>query len=183
MLIPILLLLNTPIVHAVSNPNPVTAAATLSDGQVLDALITFDRAEIDFARGALLRSENPLVRDLAQAMLDRYSDNLIEAQRLANTARTQLTENSVSATLQVSANTTATALRRQPLSVYDRVYVDGLVDWHRSALDRIDEWSVATQDRAIAAFLANTRVATANLLTYAEDVRLKLEDERTSAQL
>lgn len=142
---------------------PVVAPAPLSDGQILDAVITLDRTEIAMARLVLSRTRDPAIRELADGLVDRHSANLVAAQRLGNTAPMTLAPSAVGAALDVEGSAALASLERQPDAALDQAWLRGAADRHRAALERLASWAHA-EDKDVVAFVAATRIDVAAMI-------------------
>lgn len=144
-------------------PPPVAAPAPLSDGQILDAVISMDRAEIAMAQLVLTRTRDPAVRQLADTIVDRHSANLLAAQRLGNMATSTLAPSAMGVELDVEGASALAALRRQPDTALDQAWVGAAADRQRVALVRLAAWPHA-QGKEVVAFVAATRIDVATTI-------------------
>ena len=161
--------------HA-QNPAPAPAAAPdLSDPEVAHVAVTANNIDIDAAKFAQTRTQNPAVKQFAATMITDHT--AVNAQAAALAAKLGVTpaDNAVSQSLEGGAKQARTSLEALHGAAFDRAYMDREVAYHQAVLDAIDKVLLPTTENAeLRKLLVDVRPAIATHLEHAKQVRSQL---------
>ena len=165
----------TTVLHA-QNPMPAPAAAPdLSDPEVAHVAVTANTIDIDAAKFAQTRTQNPAVKQFAATMITDHTAVNAQAAALATKLGVTPADNAVSQSLESGAKQAHATLEPLHGAAFDRAYIDREVGYHQAVLDAIDKLLVPTTENAeLRKLLVDVRPAIATHLEHAKHLRSQL---------
>jgi putative membrane protein len=130
-------------ITACSLPNePVTTAAAeasepMSSGEILRVLRVINNGEIEQARLALRKSDNPRVQETAQRIIQDHTASNQRIASVANTTGARMEESPLSQGIQGQASEIREQLAELSGAEFDRAYLQNQVELHEVALDTV----------------------------------------------
>lgn len=109
----------------------------LSDAEIASVAVVANQNDIDFAKIALERSENPKVRNFAEAMARDHQQIIDMAVALVTKLKVTPKNNAVSKQLLANAKKTKEMLRSKSDKEFDKAYVDNEVAYHKAVIGAI----------------------------------------------
>ena len=161
--------------HA-QNPMPAPAAAPdLSDPEVAHVAVTANNIDIDAAKFAQTRTQNPAVKQFAATMITDHTAVNAQAAALATKLGVTPADNAVSQSLESGAKQAHATLEPLHGAAFDRAYIDREVGYHQAVLDAIDKLLIPTTENAeLRKLLVDVRPAVATHLEHAKQLKARL---------
>jgi putative membrane protein len=128
---------------ACSLPNePVTTAAAeasepMSSGEILHVLHVINEGEIQQARLALRKSDNPQVQQTARMLVEDHTASNQRIAAVANASGARMEESPLSRGVQAQASEIRDQLAELSGREFDRAYLQNQVELHEVALDTV----------------------------------------------
>jgi predicted outer membrane protein len=144
------------------------ASADLSDGEIVQILVTANAGEVAAAGVAQTSARTPAVVNFAQMMVSEHT--AAEQQTLTLVAGQHIAPepSDVSRVLDSEATTMLATLSQTAPTAFDRVYIQGQVDMHQEVLTLIDTRLLPNaMNVALRTLLTNTRATVARHLAEA----------------
>jgi len=165
----------TTVLHA-QNPMPAPAAAPdLSDPEVAHVAVTANTIDIDAAKFAQTRTQNPAVKQFAATMITDHSAVNAQAAALAKKLGVTPADNAVSQSLQSGAAEARKKLEPLSGAAFDHAYIAHEVAYHQAVLDAIDKVLIPTTENAeLKKLLEDVRPAVAAHLEHAKTLSTQL---------
>jgi putative membrane protein len=165
----------TTVLHA-QNPTPAPAAAPdLSDPEVAHVAVTANSIDIDAAKFAQTRTQNPAVKQFAATMITDHTAVNAQAAALATKLGVTPADNAVSQSLESGAKQAHAALEPLRGAAFDRAYMEREVGYHQAVLDAIDKLLIPTTENAeLRKLLVDVRPAIATHLEHAKQLKAQL---------
>lgn len=123
---------------SVPAPPAASESPALTDPQIAHVAVTANTIDVETARLAESRSETPEVRDFAQTMITDHTAVNERATALAQRLGVTPEDNSVSRSLQESADEARAHLSELSGETFDRAYLEREVEYHQAVLDALD---------------------------------------------
>ena len=165
----------TTVLHA-QNPTPAQGAAPdLSDPEVAHVAVTANSIDIDAAKFAQTRTQNPAVKQFAATMITDHTAVNAQAAALATKLGVTPADNAVSQSLESGAKQGHATLEPLHGAAFDRAYIDREVGYHQAVLDAIDKLLIPTTENAeLRKLLVDVRPAVATHLEHAKQLKTRL---------
>lgn len=149
--------------------------AAMSEADISSVLVAANNGEIQQARLALQRSQNPAVRAFARRMLVEHRKANRDVRATLAALHATLTHNAISRQLEAEGMKQLQVLSRLSGPAFDRVYMDIQVKAHRQVLDLMSKRLVP--EAMLPAFrnlLGRSRAMVERHLEFAQSVRASL---------
>lgn len=113
------------------------ATSQLSDGQILGILATVDAGEIEQARFAFSKANDPRVKDFAEHMIQQHTDSTQKINALASQNGLTPTASNNSTTLQTKGQKILEGLKSSADASFDATYMQAQIQQHQEVLDML----------------------------------------------
>lgn len=161
------------------NEPPPAQAGELRDGQIIGMLTTIDSAEIEQARLARIRGNDPRVRQFAESMIEQHTASTQKASALAAQYGLSAAQSRPANELQETALTTRTTLERTPLRKFDMAYMQAQIQQHQEVLEILRDLITAADNEDLTVRLqANQEMVQEHLHRAQELLALLQPDEQ-----
>jgi len=124
---------------AMSFASHTVSAATVTDPQIAQIVVTANSIDIANGKIALDRSKTPAVRDFANLMIKDHTAVNESATALVTKLGVKPEASATSKSLQDAANTEQQKLRTMPAAEFDRAYLENEVAYHKQVLGAISD--------------------------------------------
>jgi putative membrane protein len=145
--------------------------ARLDGGQIIKTLDVIHDAEIEQARLAKQRGNNPRVKQFADQMIREHTQAMEKGTTLARRINAQMTDSDVSRQIEQELRANTDRLRNLQGAELDRQYVTMQVDEHRAALGHLDRFRAMTDNADVRAHIEEMRTAVQAHLQHAQELR------------
>lgn len=156
----------------------VTASAQAvapSDGEIVEILKTANDSEIDAAKLAKKRAENPEVKDYAQMMLDQHEMTNKQSKKISKEENIKKKSNDMAKALKDESKTKISDLKKKKGTEFDRSYMEQQVTMHQQLLNELDQTLIpSAQNIGLKTFLQSTRDHIQEHLTKAQSIQANL---------
>jgi putative membrane protein len=158
---------------------PATAqesgAEDLSDPEVAHVAVTANTIDVELARLAKERSENPRVEGFAESMIADHTAVNERARKLVQRLGVTPKENAVSRSLNEGAEQARDRLDALEGEAFDRAYIEREVQYHQAVIDALDNLLIpSTENAELRQLLEQVRPALVAHLEHAKQVQKSL---------
>lgn len=146
----------------------------MTDAQIKDVIATVNKGEIDLAKVAIQKAQNPDVKAFAQRMENEHSALNTQAQVTTGGAGA-VAQNELISTLEADAQATLKDLQSRSDAEFDLAYIDSQVRMHRTVLGALEDRLIpSAQDPELRKVLEGARESVQDHLSQAEEIRDQL---------
>jgi putative membrane protein len=164
----------TPADHASpSAPGQLGAenSEALNDGQIAAVVRSINVAEIDQAKIAVGKAQDPSVKHFAETMIAQHGQAVKDVDDLDTKLNLRPTDSQLATELRVNATSVENELTQNDDSSFDKAYIMSQIDAHRQALDTIDSRLMpAVRSEELRQMLQMLRPRVANHLQMAQTI-------------
>ncbi|HEY7634596.1 MAG TPA: DUF4142 domain-containing protein [Gemmatimonadales bacterium] len=152
-----------------------STTSDLSDPEVAHVAVTADNIDIELAKLAQSRTDNPGVKQFATTMITDHSAVNAKAKALAGKLQVTPKDNDVSQSLLKGAAEARGKIEPLKGKAFDRAYIDREVAYHQAVLDELDQVLIPTTSNAeLKQLLVGVRPAFATHLEHAKQLQSQL---------
>jgi putative membrane protein len=146
------------------------SAASVTDPQIAQIVVTANSIDIANGKIALDRSKTPAVRDFANLMIKDHTAVNESATALVTKLGVKPEASATSKSLQDAANTEQQKLRTMPAAEFDRAYLENEVAYHKQVLGAISDVLIPNaQNAELKKMLVDVKPAFQAHLDHAEE--------------
>lgn len=113
------------------------STSQLNDSQILGIMATVDAGEIEQARLALQKANDPRVKQFATHMIDQHTDATQKIQTIASQHGLTPAASSTSTTLKQKSEKMLSSLNNTTSASFDATYMNGQIQQHQEVLDML----------------------------------------------
>lgn len=164
----------------VKNPPPASSmttaatAATPTDAQISQIVLTADNLDIESAKLAKSRSKNKDIESFADLMVTDHTDSKNQVLELANKLKIKPANHATARDMQKNASEHMRKLK-EAKGEFDREFIAHEVEFHQTVLDEMDKVLIpSAKNEELKALLEKTRPVIAAHLQQAEAIQSKL---------
>lgn len=147
--------------------------APMSDAQIIGFSNMVDQAEVEAGELARDKGQNAAVKEYARTMVSEHSSHMRQAGQLAQQAGTNPSE-PTNDELAQEHEQLMSSLRSASGAAFDSLYINGMIEGHQGALDRLNTAMNDTQSAQLREFLNTTRTTVQQHLERAQQVKGQL---------
>lgn len=152
-----------------------SAPKNLSDPEVAHVAVTANTIDIELARLAKERSEDPKVEQFAESMIADHGTVNERAAKLAQRLGVTPEDNAVSRSLREAAEKARDRLDDLEGKAFDRAYIEREVLYHQTVIDALDDLLLpSTENAELKQLLEQVRPALVAHLEHAKQVQKSL---------
>lgn len=157
-------------------PPPAEQSPSLSDEQIAAISDALNAAEVAHARIALSKAKNRRVRQFAQKMVDHHEKARQDQMRLVTQLGLIPRDNEKVVELRSDALQMEEELRSASTNDFDEKYIDGQIEMHEKALEKLDQELIPNARSAeLRQLLTDLRARIASHLAEAREIGATLE--------
>jgi putative membrane protein len=161
------------------SPPPATGAtapaAAPTDAEIAHVVVTSNDLDIETAKLAKRRTENPAVLSFAERMITDHTTMNDKAKDLAAQLDLTPTDNPTSQQMKRDHDAMAAILKDLEGGAFDKAYVDSQVTFHANVLDQVDRVLLPNaKDAELKALLEGARPVVAAHLEHARQIQKQL---------
>lgn len=152
--------------------------ASLNDAQIAHIAVTANQIDIDAAKDALGKTDNPQVKQFAQQMITDHQSVIDKANALATKLNVTPEENETSKKLQEAADKEKERLSNKAGSAFDRAYVEHEVAYHKQVIETVDKVLVPnTKNKELKSLLTSVKPVLNAHLEHAKSLEKQLSSK------
>lgn len=156
-------------------PSEQTTAAALTDPNIVSMVLVANRMDVENAKMALDKTNNPAVKEFANQMMKDHTSAIQQTNDLATKLSLKPEDNDSSRQLEENAEATRKMIDESKGAGFDKAYVDNEVVLHQALLDLLDKTLIAGATSAeLKSLLENTRAVVVMHLAHAKTVQSSL---------
>ena len=142
-----------------------------SNGDIIQNSIEANKAEIEAAKLAKMRSHCHKVRHFAEKLLREHRHNLREVRRISHQTGIAPVMNSAATRIEENSRHQLADLRALHGEAFDRAFINDMVADHEDALHMLDMEIMQSTDAKLTAYLKSTREAVKMHLHQAKELQ------------
>jgi putative membrane protein len=151
------------------------AATPLTDDQILEVVHTADTGELEQARLAQSKAQDPRVKGFATMMIKDHTAADRKAMTIAKNDKLNMSSSPTSTSLASDALSNTSSLQGQTGASFDKSYIDTQCKEHQAVLDLIDQTLMPdAKSSDVKDFLTAVRAKVAAHLQHAQDIQKSL---------
>lgn len=149
--------------------------AQKTDRQIIKSILVIDDNEIEAARLALKKSDNPKVKKFAQVMIDDHVKNIKELKTLFKETKIYPLTSDQSIALETEGKNGLDQLAKSPHNTFDSEYMNAMVNGHQKAANLLaNELTPKASNPQLVTFLKSTSAMVSRHLELAEKTQKQL---------
>ncbi|PJD92953.1 MAG: hypothetical protein CK424_05145 [Legionella sp.] len=145
-----------------------------ANGEIIQEMMTLDKAEIASANVARQRAQNPEVKRYAAMLHTQHSKCLHKLRHLSHRAKITPVISTGSQYLEQHSKQELAQLQSVPSNAFDRTYIEHMIQDHRTALSTIDQGILQSSNAHLTKLLKEARHHVAMHLQKAEAIQKHL---------
>ncbi|MFL5321362.1 MAG: DUF4142 domain-containing protein [Myxococcaceae bacterium] len=110
-----------------------------TDPEIAHIAVTANQVDIDAAKDALDKTQNPKVKEFAQRMVDDHTSVIKQATDLVTKLKVTPEDNATSQTLKTNGDKAREEIGKKSGAEFDKAYVDNEVTYHKAVIDAVDK--------------------------------------------
>lgn len=148
------------------------ATAPMQEPQIAKIMEVANESEVDAAKVAERKAQDPQVKAYAQKMRTVHGQNQKEMKRLTKDKRIELENNEVARKLKESNKATMKEMKDKEGAEFDRAFISSQVEMHQNLLNQLDgQFIPSAQTPEFKQFLSKTREHVKNHLDEAKSLQ------------